>query len=217
MTMEPASVARSGTSSDRTQLALLSALAEAPDLDAAAGFLLSHVLGATGARRAYLLGFDTAEQQLVLISHTGVEDAPVELAIAERAHPWMVATLAQTPVVADGTSKPAARTEFPEWTALPMPRPHYRGAPALWADSYAAEVLAPIGARLVPRDDRGFASAPGGVVIVDTALPPALIEEIGAIVMYAGPVIARVASHLDAERGYERVSQESSRFQQMVD
>ena len=65
-----------------------------------------------------------------------------------------------------GTSPP-----FETWTALPMPRPHYRGAPAIWPDSYATQVLAPLGARLVPLEDRRFSSAPGGVVIVDTVVP----------------------------------------------
>jgi PAS domain S-box-containing protein len=219
MTMESVSVARSLPTSDRTQLALLSALAEAPDMDAAAGFLLSHVLAATGARRACLLGFDSSEQQLVLVSQSGLDDAPLELTIAERAHPWMVATLAQTTVVGDSAPRSPARIHFDEWTAFPMPRPHYRGAPALWPESYAAEVLAPLGGgvRVVKRESRGFATAPGGVIIVDAALPPPVLDDVGAIVMYAGPVIARVAAHLDVERGYERMSQERGRYQQMVD
>ena len=223
MTMEPVSVAplRSRPSSDRSQLALLSALAEAPDMDAAAGFLLSHVIAATGggAHRACLLGFDSSEQQLALVSQTGLDDAPIEMTIAERAHPWMVATLAQTTVVADVAPRSATKIHFDEWTAFPMPRPHYRGAPALWPESYAAEVLAPLGGgvRIVKRESRGFSGAPGGVVIVDVALPPEIVEEIEAIVMYAGPVIARVAAHLDVERSYERVSQERGRYQQMVD
>src|SRR5262249_49252593 len=127
MTMESFSVApaRALPSSDRTQLALLSALAEAPDMDAAAGFLLSHVIAATGARRACLLGFDSSEQQLVLVSQSGLEGGPLELTIAERAHPWMVATLAQTTVVAEASPRSTSRIHFDEWTALPMPRPHY--------------------------------------------------------------------------------------------
>jgi signal transduction histidine kinase len=219
MTMESVSVAQARPSSDRTQLALLSALAEAPDMDAAAGFLLSHILAASGARRACLLGFDSSEQQLVLVSQSGLDDAPLELTIAERAHPWMVATLAQATVVGESAPRSPASIQFDEWTAFPMPRPHYRGAPALWPESYAAEVLAPLGGgvRLVKREDRGFATAPGGVIIVDAALPPQVLDDVGAIVMYAGPVIARVAAHLDVERGYERMSQERGRYQQMVD
>ena len=178
------SVGRAGPASDRTQLALLSALAEAPDLDTAAGLLLSHVLSATGARRACLFGFDAAEYQLVLVSHSGLDEAPIELVIAERAHPWMAATIGQHPVVADAAPPSPSPIRFDAWTALPMPR---------------------------------FAGAPGGVVIVDVALSPPVVDDAAAIVSYAGPIIARVAAHLDVERGHERTIQERGRFQQMVD
>jgi PAS domain S-box-containing protein len=184
MTMESVSVARSRPSSDRTALALLSALADALDRDAASGFLLSHVLSATGARRACLLGLDDAHEQLALVSQSGLDDAPIEVVIAERTHPWMVAALGARAVAGDTSSRAANRIRFDEWTAFPMP---------------------------------GFAGAPGGVVIVDVALSPPEIDDIAAIVRYAGPVIARVAAHLDAERGYDRIDQERGRYQQMVD
>jgi PAS domain S-box-containing protein len=203
-----------------SHLALLSALAEAPDLSAAATFLLNHVLGATGASRALLLRFDPAEQHLALACESGFEEPlPAELSIAERAHPWMVATLALTPVVGEriAGSQPVARPAIERWTALPMPRPHYRGSPAIWPDAYAAEVLAPHGARLVPLVQRGFSTAPGGVIVIDTVLDDGAVREIAAIVMFAGPVLLRVAAHEDAERGFDRVNQERSRFQQMVD
>jgi PAS domain S-box-containing protein len=204
--------------SERGPLALLSALAEAPDLAAAATFLLNDIVASTGARRACLRRFDTAEEHLVLTARTGFDDnAPTELAIGERSHPWMVATLALSPVVSDAPAKAGARIPFDAWSALPMPRPHYRGAPAIWPDSYASQVLSPLGARLVTLENRRFSSAPGGVVIVDTVVDESLLQEIASVVMFAGPVLFRVAAHLDAERGFDRVSQERGRFQQMVD
>jgi PAS domain S-box-containing protein len=199
-------------------LALLSALAEAPDFAAAATFLLNHVLGATGTGRACLFRFDGGEQHLVLTAQAGFTVLPTELSIAQRAHPWMVATRALTPVV--GAAAPGSRSmQIPVdgWTALPMPRPHYRGAPAIWPNSYAAEVLAPHGARLVPLENRALSAAPGGVIIVDSMLPEGAVRDIAPIVMFAGPVLFRVAAHLDAERGFDSVSQERSRFRQMVD
>ena len=199
-------------------LALLSALAEAPDLAAAATFLLNHVLGATGAGRACLLRFDAGEQQLVLTAQVGFSELPTELSIAERAHPWMVAALALTPVV--GEARPGSRAmpiPVEGWTALPMPRPHYRGAPAVWPDSYAADVLAPHGARLVPLQTRALSTATGGVIIVESTLSDSAVRDIAPIVMFAGPVLFRVAAHLDAERGLDGVSRERSRFRQMVD
>jgi PAS domain S-box-containing protein len=203
---------------ERNHLALLSALAEAPDLSAAATFLLTDVLATTGARRALLLQFDTDEEQLVLIGQAGTdESAPTEYAIGERSHPWMVSTLALTPVFSDGLGRTASRVPFDIWTALPMPRPHYRGAPEIWTDSYAAQLLTPFGARLAPLDNRQFSSAPGGVVIVDKVVPASLLQDVASIVMFAGPVLFRVAAHLNAELGYDRVSRDRNRYQQMVD
>ena len=204
--------------SERGPLALLSALAEAPDLAAAATFLLNDILASTGARRACLMRFDTVEEHLLLTAHAGFGDyPPTELAIGERSHPWMVSTLALSPIASQGAPRSGGRIPFEQWTALPMPRPHYRGAPAIWPDSYAVQVLASSGARLVPLENRRFSSAPGGVVIVDTIVDQTALQDIASVVMYAGPVLFRVAAHLDAERGLDHASQERSQYRHMVD
>jgi PAS domain S-box-containing protein len=216
---EPSIGARRPTQSDRGRLALLSGLAEAPDLAAAAGFLLSDALATTGARRACLFRFDTSDEDLALTAHDGfgVLPPPTELRIGERSHPWMVSALTLTPVVGDAVPKAGSRITFDHWTALPMPRPHYRGAPVIWPDSYAAEVLGASGARLIPLENRRFSSAPGGLLVIDCVLQEEDLQDVAALIMAAGPVLFRVAAHLDAERGYDRVSQERNRFQQMVD
>jgi PAS domain S-box-containing protein len=202
---------------ERGPLALLSALAEAPDLSAAATFLLNDILATTGARRACLLRFDTVEEHLVLTAHAGFGDyPPAEMAIGERSHPWMVSTLALSPIVSQG-AKPGGRILFEHWSALPMPRPHYRGAPAIWPDSYAIQVLATSGGRLVPLENRRFSGVPGGVVIVDTVVEPGVLQDMASVVMYAGPVLFRVAAHLEAERGLDHASQERSQYRHMVD
>jgi PAS domain S-box-containing protein len=114
-------------------------------------------------------------------------------------------------------ARPGSRIPFEHWTALPMPRRHYRGAPAIWPDSYAMQVLAPTGNRLVPLENRRFSSAPGGVVIVDKVLEQGVLQGIASVVMYAGPVLFRVAAHLEAERGLDHASQERSQYRHMVD
>jgi PAS domain S-box-containing protein len=203
---------------ERGRLALLSALAEAPDLAAAATFLLGDLLAETGATRALLLRFDTIEEHLALEAHLGFETPPPnEYMIGERSHPWMVSTLALTPVASDGPPRPGARIPFGAWTAFPMPRPHYRGAPAIWSDAYAQDVLVSTGAHLVPLEDRSFSAAPGGVVVVDIAVPNPQLQTIATVMMFAGPVLFRVAAHLEAQRAYDRISQDHNRFQQMVD
>ncbi len=116
-----------------------------------------------------------------------------------------------------GPTKPGARIPFDDWTALPMRRPHFRGAPAIWPDAYAAQVLSPLGARLVPLRNRSFSSAPGGVVVIDKMLADDALQDVASLVMFAGPVLYRIAAHLDAERGFDSALQERRRFQQMVD
>ncbi|HEY4129942.1 MAG TPA: ATP-binding protein [Gemmatimonadaceae bacterium] len=204
--------------SERRHLALLSALAEAPDYTAAATFLLTDLLALTGARRACLFRFDVGDGQLVLAATGGFDDSfPAEWAIGERSHPWMVSTLALSPVVGDAAPRSGMRIPFETWTSLPMPRPHYRGAAAIWTDAYAETLLAPIGARLVTLENRRFSSAPGGVVILEGIIPDGILQDTASLVMFAGPVLFRVSAHLDAEHGYDRATQERSRFQQMVD
>src|SRR4051812_12113198 len=206
-----------GGLSERGHLALLSSLAEAPDLVAAATFLVSHVLSFSGARRGLVFSFDVEDEQLSLISNAGFEDPPpLEYRIAERTHPWMVSTLALSPI---SNTQPARATRIPfsEWTALPMPRPHYRGAPAIWPDAYAEQVLLETGAQLTRLEHRRFSSAPGGVLILDRVLPDELIQDLASVVMYAGPVLFRVAAHLESEQALDRTSHERSRYQQMVD
>ncbi|HEY4303933.1 MAG TPA: ATP-binding protein [Gemmatimonadaceae bacterium] len=206
-----------GGLSERGHLALLSSLAEAPDLVAAATFLLSHVLSFSGARRALLFSFEVADEQLSLISHAGFDDPPpLEYRIAERSHPWMVSTLALSPISHDQPPR-ATRIQVKEWTALPMPRPHYRGAPAIWPDAYAEQVLTGAGGQLTRLENRRFSAAPGGVLIVDSVLPNELLQELASVVMFAGPVLFRVAAHLESEQMLDRTSHERSRYQQMVD
>jgi PAS domain S-box-containing protein len=204
--------------SERGHLALLSSLAEAPDLAAASTFLLADLLARTGARRGLLLRFDANDEQLALVADAGFDVAPpVEFRIGERSHPWMVAALTLSPVLHARPARPGTRIPLDAWTALPMPRPHYRGAPAIWPDSYAEQVLASTGARLVRLEDRRFSSAPGGVVIIDAVLDEELLQELASFVMFAGPVLFRVAAHLETQHALDRSSQERGRYQQMVD
>ena len=97
-----------------------------------------------------------------------------------------------------------------------MPRPHYRGAPAIWTDSYAAELLSPQ-ARVSSRSRIGASAARQAAWSSSTRSLTTSHSRFASIIMFAGPVLFRVAAHLDAERGFERVSQERNRFQQMVD
>src|SRR4051812_20461174 len=106
MATESISATRAQPSSDHARLALLSALAEAPDLAAAATFLLSDILASTDGKRAVLLRFDTTDEELVLAGAVGFDEAlPTDLTIGERTHPWMVSTLTLSPVKSEGPAR----------------------------------------------------------------------------------------------------------------
>jgi PAS domain S-box-containing protein len=229
---------------DRPRDGLLSALAEAPDYAAAASFLLAELASFTQTRRGALLRFDPVAEELVLVALHGFASAeeaaasdamlhvldngslglapqvpePERVGLWERAHPLIVSTLTLSPVVGPAPLPgPPSLTAFATWTALPMPQPHYRGAPALWSDAHAAEALAPIGARVVPLAERRFSSAPGGVVALEGLLDDAVIQEVASLVMLAGPVLGRLAALETAERSEERVRQERDRLTLMID
>jgi PAS domain S-box-containing protein len=141
-----------------------------------------------------------------------------EVALWERAHPLVVSALALSPVVGNAPlASPPSLAAFASWTALPMPQPHYRGAPALWSDAHAQEVLGPTGARIVPLAERRFSSAPGGVVAFEGVLDDAVLQEVASLVMLAGPVLGRLAALETAERSADRVGQERDRLTLMID
>jgi len=184
-------VASLETGDDRRVARLLSALAEAPDYGSAASFFLNELsLLARGAPAA-LLRYVTAPESLVFVDqvHMRAEDArQVPPSIEDSSHPLMVSALALTPVVREAgrTARTGRFGPIHEWTALPMPQPHYRGAPALLSDTKAQSMLAASGARLIPLKDRGFNAAPGGVLVVGAVLDSEMTRDLAEISMMAG-------------------------------
>jgi PAS domain-containing protein len=219
----PDLVARSSAGGDdRRDAKLLSALAEAPDFASAAAFVLNEISTRAGDIPAALLRFAPSEESLVLVNHVGLsaEDGrQLPTSIEDRNHPIVVCALALTPVVRE--SQRVARVgrfgSVHEWTALPMPQPHYRGAPALLADDKAAKAVAPAGARLIPLRDRGFNTAPGGVILLARALDDVAVRELADVTMMAGSILSRIASLEWWEDQSERLSRERERLTLMVD
>jgi PAS domain S-box-containing protein len=208
---------------DRRVARLLSALAEAPDYASAASFLLNEMSALAGSLPTALLRFTQSQEALVLVDQVHVRPEDVRQlpeSIEDRAHPVMVCALALTPVVRE-TSPRVPRTgrfgPIHEWTALPMPQPHYRGAPALMSDAHAATVLASSGARVVPLKDRGFNTAPGGVVLIAGVLDDRAVTDLAEITMMAGSILARIAAlEWWSDQG-DRLNRERDRLQLMVD
>jgi PAS domain S-box-containing protein len=201
---------------------LLSALAEAPDYASAASFLLSEVSVLAGGVPAALLRFVATQEALSFVTQVRMRPEDVRQlpeSLEDRSHPIMVAALALTPAVREAPRVTRAGRFGPihEWTALPMPQPHYRGAPALMADSEAVGILAASGARLVTLADRGFNTAPGAVVVIQGVLDDRTVRELAEITMMAGSILARIASLEWWKDQGDRLNRERDRLTLMVD
>lgn len=195
---------------------LLSALAEAPDFASSATFLLTELTALTGTDRACLFHFESPEEGLVLRACHGFETPP-EMTIVGSQHPWIVSTLALTPVVGNAPARLDPGASLTPWVALPMPRPHFRGAPAIWSDAHANEVLAVFGGTLMPLTERGFSSAPGGVIVVEGSLALGVLQEAASLVMLAGPVLARLEQLDTLQRRSGEMVHQGEQLRLMVD
>jgi PAS domain S-box-containing protein len=210
---------REATGRDRQIAALLSALAEAPDFASGLSFLLAQLADIAGARRAYAL-VPCDEEEMELAAHLGFapdEPRPVPVSITDIDHPYTIAAAAILPVAAR-ESHPHHVTPFTPWMALPLPRPHARGAPKALPEAQARERLAAFpSAQLLPVPSRRPASTPGGVAILE-ALPSAEIQELLVeIALLAGPVVMRLRELDDVGRDNERLRQQRDRLTLMVD
>jgi PAS domain S-box-containing protein len=207
---------------DRRVAKLLSALAEAPDYPSAAAFVLNEVSTLAGNVPAALLRFAPTQDSLVLVSHVGMgaeDERQLPATLEDASHPVVMCALALTPVVRENqrVARIGRFGSVHEWTALPMPQPHYRGAPALVSDKVAAKTIAVSGARLIPLHERGFNAAPGGVVLLTRALDDTTVRELADITMMSGSILARIAALEWSEDQTERLSRERERLTLMVD
>jgi signal transduction histidine kinase len=213
------SLRRDAAGRDRQVAPLLSALAEAPDFAAALSFLLAQLAEIAGARRAYALVPDD-EGELRAVAQTGFtpdEPGPSSLSTADLDHPLVVAALAMVPV-AGRDIDPRHPTPLAPWVALPLPRPHYRGAPKPLPESQARERLAGTpSAQLAPAGPPRLASTPGGVIVVEGLASGELLDALAEIAFLAGPVVMRVRELEATEMDNERLRQQRDRLTLMVD
>ena len=163
-----------------------------------------------------------AQESLVFVDHVGMrgdEARQFPEALEDRSHPVMISALALTPVVRNPArvAKVGRFGPIHAWTALPLPQPHYRGAPALMPDAQAASLLEQSGARLVPLKDRTFNTAPGGIVLVGAVLDDAMIRDLADLTMMAGSILARIASLEWWKDQGDKLTRERDRLTLMVD
>ena len=207
---------------DRRVAKLLSALAEAPDFTSASQFLLSEVSALAGGVGALHLRFVHSDESLALVQHVGVRTDEAEEfpeRIEDHSHPVLIAALALTPVVRESPRAVRGGRVGPlhEWTALPLSQPFYRGAPQLMKEAQAAALIASSGARLVTIAERSFTSAPGGVILLASALDDSTTRDLASITLLAGSILARIAALDSGGEQVEKLNRERDRLTLMVD
>ena len=208
--------------SDRRVAKLLSALAEAPDFRSASQFLLSEVSAIAGGTAAVHLRFVPADESLTIVQHVGVradEAREFPERIEDHSHPVVISALSLTAVVRESPRAVRVGRVGPlhEWTALPLSQPFYRGAPAVMKEAQATALVANAGARLVPIAERGFNSAPGGVVLLAGALDDAATRDLASITLLAGSILARIAALDTGNEQTDKLTRDRDRLTLMVD
>src|SRR5262245_63266280 len=105
---------------DRVVASLLSALAEAPDLAAAASKLLTQIAERTGAARACMLRLDAMQESLQSVAALGLDASlpPAGIPIGDASNPLVISALALAPVVGKGALGPRALASLHSWMTL---------------------------------------------------------------------------------------------------
>ena len=170
------------------------------------------------AERGHMLRLDTAQESLVSIASVGYEAAPyAAISIGDLSNPLVVCALSLVPVTGGGRSSISAFVSMARWTALPMPQARMRGTLPAMPLPHAQELIGEGEVRLLPPAERRLASAPGGVVVIEGAIPERVIGSVTNLVMLAGPIIARLASLQESRDAIDRLSQQRDRLTLMVD
>jgi PAS domain-containing protein len=175
-----------------------------------------------GGVSAAMLRFIATQDTLAMVGQVRVRSEDVRQfpeTIEDRSHPVMLSALSLMPVVrgAPRATKAGRVGPMHEWTALPLPQPHYRGAPALVNETQAAALLGTSGARMIMPRDRSFNAAPGAVLLLATVLDDEVVRDLAEITMMAGSTLARIASLEWWKDQGDRLQRERDRLTLMVD
>src|SRR4051812_6288145 len=116
---------------DRAVAGLLSALAEAPDFQSAASFLVAQLVDISGASRVAMLRLEPSQESLALVTTSGFapESGAISVSASDLSNPLTISTLALVPIRGRGEIGPRALSTLTDWYALPVSQPRYRGAP----------------------------------------------------------------------------------------
>ncbi|HET7374751.1 MAG TPA: hypothetical protein VFJ20_15285, partial [Gemmatimonadaceae bacterium] len=181
---------------DRGVASLLSALAEAPDLPAAASFLLAQLVDITSAPRALMLRLDPAYEALGYIASAGFDPEPTRLSIplVDLSNPLVISALALVPVRGGKSLGFRALAGIGEWLLLPMSQPRQRGAPERMAPQRASELIASPSITVLEPAPRRLGVAPAGIVLFEGPVDDDAVAEAAEVMALADPIVSRIAT-----------------------
>src|SRR5204863_120303 len=134
------------------------------------------------------------------------------ISIGDLSNPLVLCALALVPVTGGGRSSSRAFVSMARWTALPMPQARLRGTLPVMPLPHAQELLGEGEVRFLTAVERRLASAPGGVIVVEGAVPERVTGSVTTLVMLAGPIIARLASLQESRDSIDRLTQQRDRL-----
>src|ERR1051325_8767663 len=196
---------------DRAVAGLLSALAEAPDFQAAASFLVAQLVDLTAAPRAYMLRLDEAQENIDLVAAGGADAdfEPLSIPVGDLSSPLVISMLALVPIRGDGIPPaPRSFSDLTNWYVLPMTQPRYRGAREIMTPERAAELIASANVSVLLSGERRLGVSPAGVVLLEGPVSAEALDASAEFLALASPVVARVASLENVRDFAERLSQQ---------
>jgi PAS domain S-box-containing protein len=204
---------------DREGAGLLSAIAEAPDLSAAATVLLTRLADLTGAVRATIFRLEPSREQLVVAAAVGFAREPshLEVPTADLSNPLVIAALSLTPIHGTVPFGVHGSASLASWAALPMARIGGRGAAETLPVARTLELLASHQLSALPGTARRLGVAPAGVVLLEGPLRDERLPRAIEVLSLASPVMARLAELQEARDLGEALTHQRDRLTVMVD
>ena len=204
---------------DRAVAGLLSALAEAPDFQAAASFLMTQLVDLAGAPRACILRVDSANDGVLVAASSGFAPdlGSLTLSLGDLSSPIVVSMLGLVGIRGSAPLGQRAFSRFRDWVVLPMPQPRFRGAPEAMSRERAQELVTSPTTHLLPESERRVGLSPFGAVVLEGPITDDRLAECRDLLSLASPIAARVASLEDARETAERLGQHRERLTMMVD
>jgi PAS domain S-box-containing protein len=178
---------------------LLSAIAEAPDFETAATFMLAQFVDIVGARRGLAVTLDSPPMRFINTASVGFDgEGPpaISFPIDDLSNPLAVSALSLHAVSCDGV-EPLPGIPFGEWTAIPFPQPAFRGAPHLLSEAELDLVQlrrCQVRRRSGIDRRRRIGHAPGGVALLEASIDDDTVAALMHAASLAGPVLARLAA-----------------------